>query len=254
MKQKRALVCGASQGIGCATAQRLAQMGMSVTLLSRSEEKLKESVNQLEGEGHDFISADIGDFANWKDALQKKHQENPYSVVILNSAGPKSGPITQAQPEMFITGMTNHLVANSTMVGLFLDEMKRQNFGRIIAITSTSVKIPIPNLGVSNTVRAAVAAWAKTLSLEVASFGITVNNVMPGYTETPRLQELIQNSANSAKMSYAEMETQWKNQVPMKRFAQPEETAELIAFLTSDKAAYITGQNIAVDGGRLGCL
>lgn len=254
MKQRRALICGASQGIGLATAQRLSEMGMTLTLLSRTESKLKNSLRELKGEGHDYVAADIGDLKSWKDELHARHQQNPYTVVVLNSGGPKSGPITRAEPEQFLQAMTNHLVANSVIVGLFLEEMRKQNFGRVITVTSTSVKIPLPNLGVSNTARAAVAAWGKTLANEVAAFGITVNNVMPGYTDTPRLRELIENAAGLAQKSYAEMETQWKNQVPMKRFAQASETADLIGFLASEKASYITGQNIAVDGGRLGCL
>ena len=132
--------------------------------------------------------------------------------------------------------------------------MKKNNWGRIITVTSTSVKIPIPHLGVSNTARAAVASWAKTLSLELAPFGITINNVMPGFTQTPRLESLIKAKADSTGQSYAEVESSWKSLVPMKRFARPEETAQLIQFLTSSSADYITGQNIAVDGGRLGCL
>lgn len=252
--KKRALVCGASQGIGRATAMALAAEGFSITVFSRSEEKLKQLVSEMPGEGHDFIAADIGHLQSWLPLLQTKQSENPYSVVILNSGGPKGGAISQAQPEEFIQAMQNHLVANSQMVATVLGGMKEKKWGRILTITSTSVKMPIPHLGVSNTARAAVASWAKTLSLEVAPFGITVNNVMPGFTSTPRLESLIQAKAESAGQDFTTVETEWKNLVPMKRFAQPEETAALIEFLCSEKANYISGQNIAVDGGRLGCL
>jgi 3-oxoacyl-[acyl-carrier protein] reductase len=132
--------------------------------------------------------------------------------------------------------------------------MKKKNWGRFVTITSTSVKIPIPHLGVSNTVRAAVASWGKTLSLELAPHGITVNNVMPGFTQTPRLESLIRAKADQENKSYADVEREWMSKVPMKRFAQPEETADLIRFICSEKANYITGQSIAVDGGRVGAI
>lgn len=254
MSNKRALVCGASQGIGQATALELAKEGVQVTLLARSENKLQDILSTLPGEGHDLLACDIGDPKSWQPNLKAKHEQNPYSIVVLNSGGPKGGPISQAEPQEFMTAMQNHLVANSLLVSLFIDSMKKKNFGRVITVTSTSVKMPIPHLGVSNTVRAAVASWGKTLSFELAPFGITVNNVMPGFTDTPRLSSLIQAKAEQEKRSVQDVEADWKNLVPMKRFARPEETAALISFLASDKAAYISGQSIAVDGGRLGCL
>lgn len=254
MAGKRALVCGASQGIGEAIAKDLAQQGVAVTLLSRSEEKLKKVLSTLENEGHDILACDIGDRKSWQDEVIKRHGENPYSILILNSGGPKGGPISQAEPEDFLNAMSNHLVANSTLVKLTLDSMKENKFGRIVTVTSTSVKVPIPHLGVSNTARAAVASWGKTLSLELAPHGITVNNVMPGFTKTPRLESLIAAKASSLGKESSEVAQMWRDLVPMKRFAKPEETANMVGFLVSDKAAYITGQSIAVDGGRLGCL
>lgn len=254
MAKRRALVCGASQGIGQATAIALAEQGMEVTLFSRSQEKLEETLKLLPGEGHDFLSADIGDPKTWQDELTRRHEQSSYTVLVLNSGGPKGGPISQADPEEFMAAMNNHLVANSLMVRLFLEEMKKQKFGRIVTVTSTSVKIPIPHLGVSNTARAAVASWAKTISLELAPFGISVNNVMPGFTKTPRLESLIKAKADSLGKTYEEVEQMWKDMVPMKRFAEPKETASLISFLASENAGYVSGQNIAVDGGRLGCL
>jgi 3-oxoacyl-[acyl-carrier protein] reductase len=254
MSNKRALVCGASQGIGLSTAKRLAQMGFSLTLMARSKEKLQSIVAELPGDNHDFWAGDIGEIPSWLPALKQKHRQAPYSVIILNSGGPKGGPISKAQPEEFLGAMNNHLVANSQIVAMALESMQTQKFGRIITITSTSVKMPIPHLGVSNTVRAAVAAWAKTLSLELAPYGITVNNVMPGFTQTPRLDSLIQAKADQEGKTFEQISQEWQKLVPMGRFAQPEETAQLIGFLCSEHAGYITGQNIAVDGGRLGCL
>ena len=254
MTRKRALVCGASQGIGKATALELSKMGFSITLLSRSKEKLEAVQGELSFGEHDVLACDIGEPDTWLSELEKRQKENPYSVIILNSGGPKGGAISQAQPEDFLQAMQNHLVANSLIVRAVMGEMKAKSFGRIITVTSTSVKIPIPHLGVSNATRAAVASWAKTLSLELASFGITVNNVMPGFTETPRLKSLIEAAAKDVGKETKDIEESWKMTIPMKRFAQPDETAALIGFLCSDKASYITGQNIAVDGGRTGCL
>ena len=254
MFEKRALVCGASQGIGQATAFELARLGLAVTLFARNENRLKEILEKLPGEGHDFISGDILEREFWQKELTQRHTQNPYSIVVLNSGGPKGGAISKALPEEFTKAMEKHLVANSVMVRLFLEHMKQKRFGRILTVTSTSVKIPIPHLGVSNTVRSAVASWAKTLSLELAPCGITVNNVMPGFTNTPRLKSLIQAQADSLNKSYEVVEQSWKEKVPMGRFAEPAETASLIGFLVSEKASYITGQSIAVDGGRLGCL
>lgn len=132
--------------------------------------------------------------------------------------------------------------------------MKKNNYGRIINIISTSVKIPINNLGVSNTIRGAVASWAKTLSNEVAQYGITVNNVLPGYTDTERLSILIENASKKSNKPVNEVREEWINSVPSKRFARPEEVANAVAFLASEQASYINGINLPVDGGRTGCL
>jgi 3-oxoacyl-[acyl-carrier protein] reductase len=254
MENKRALVLGASQGIGEAVAKGLASDGVSVCLFSRSEEKLKKIVSDLPGDGHNYIAGDIGRSETWQGAIGAEHEKAPFNIVILNSGGPKGGPISKAMPEEFLGGMNNHLIANSMITRIVLDEMKKKNWGRFVTITSTSVKIPIPHLGVSNTVRAAVASWGKTLSLELAPHGITVNNVMPGFTQTPRLESLIRAKADQENKSYADVEREWMSKVPMKRFAQPEETADLIRFICSEKANYITGQSIAVDGGRVGAI
>lgn len=254
MLSKRALVCGASQGIGAATAIDLAQSGWQVTVAARSQDRLEAVLKQMPGEGHNLLCFDISDREVWLPMVQREHSQSPYSAIVLNSGGPKGGPISQAKPEEFLSAMENHLVANVQMVGLLLDHMKKQQWGRVLTVTSTSVKIPIPHLGVSNTARAAVASWAKTLSFELAPYGITVNNVMPGFTQTPRLESLIRAAADNSGKSFGEMERVWKETVPMRRFAQPEETAQLIRFLLGEGANYITGQNIAVDGGRTGCL
>ena len=251
---KRCLICGASQGIGQATAFELAELGFQLTLFARNRDKLETLTKKLHGQKHDYLSVDIKNRNEWQEELKLRHSQKPYSILVLNSGGPGAGPISQAKPEEFISAMEQHLVANSVMVRLFLDSMKAKKFGRIITITSTSVRSPIAHLGVSNTVRSAVASWGKTLSLELAPYQITVNNVMPGFTKTPRLESLIQNQADKMNKSYEEIGNIWKQKVPMGRFAEPKEIASLIGFLVSEKAGYITGQSIAVDGGRLNCL
>lgn len=253
-EKKRALICGASQGIGKACWLKLADMGYETVGLARSEEPLRQTVQTLNGEGHSFLSVDLSDNERWVGAVQSLQAQKPFDVLICNAGGPPAGPISQAQPEDFLQAMSLHLVTNSLLVSALLPMMKEKAWGRIVTVTSTSVRVPIPHLGVSNTVRAAVASWAKTLSLEVAPFGISVNNVMPGFTETPRLKKLIQAKAQSSGQTEDEVTKAWTSMVPLGRFCRPEETAHLVGFLCSDEAGAITGQNIAVDGGRLGCL
>ena len=254
MMKRRALVCGASQGIGQAVALDLAQQGYSVTAFARSEDKLAKLIDDMPGEGHDFIAGDIGDFPSWTKEVSQRQGHQAYSILVCNSGGHPAGPISQASSDDFLKSMKNHLCANSELVNILLPDMKAAQFGRIMTITSTSVKVPIPHLGVSNTARAAVASWAKTLSLELAPFGITVNNVMPGFTDTPRLKSLITARAKATGQTEEQVLEGWLKMVPMNRLCQPEELAYLISFLASDKAGAITGQNISVDGGRLGCL
>jgi len=254
MMETRAFVCGASQGIGEATALKLAGQGCKVTVFSRSEDRLKALVHKLPGPDHDYVVGDIGNPDSWASQVEERHGQSPYGILICNSGGPPAGKISEATSEDFLAAMTNHLVANSRLMNIFLASMKNQKFGRIVTVTSTSVKVPIPHLGVSNTARAAVASWGKTLSLEVAPFGITVNNVMPGFTETPRLEKLIAAKADATGQSKEAVRKAWTAMVPLGRFCRPEETADLIGFLCAGNAGAITGQNIAVDGGRLGCL
>ncbi|CAM2066231.1 SDR family oxidoreductase [Sulfidibacter corallicola] len=251
---KRALVCGASQGIGAAIAHQLACMGCTVIALARSEDKLANVLKSLPGKGHYSISLDIGDQELLEKSVAGELADGPIHILINNSGGPKPGPISQAEPEAFMAGFRNHILAASLLVRLLLPGMKEAGYGRIINIISTSVKVPIPHLGVSNTVRGAMANWAKTLSIEVAPFGITVNNVLPGFTDTPRLTALIEANAAKQGKPAEDVAEAWKQSVPAKRFAEPRETAAATAFLASPAAAYINGVNLPVDGGRTGCL
>lgn len=252
LNNKTALVCGSTAGIGKATAMALASEGVKVTLLARNEDKLKRVLAELPGQrNHDYI---VADFSNPEDLKMKvteyikNHQG--FHLLINNTGGPKGGPIHSASIDEFTDAFRMHVVCNQILVQACLTFMKAESFGRIINVISTSVKEPIEGLGVSNTIRNAVANWSKTLAGELGQFGITVNNVLPGFTETERLEQIIKIKATKEGTTEAEMSEIMKNYVPAKRFAQPDETANAITFLSSDCASYINGINLPVDGGR----
>ena len=251
---KHALVCGASQAIGLAAARALAELGANVTLLARREEILRELADQLptprEGQAHGWIAADSAG----TDALRAKVEAlvaaKPVHILINNSGGPPPGTVHGAQIAAFEAAYRQHLIANHVLAETVIPGMERDGYGRIVNVISTSVKEPLQGLGVSNTTRWAVASWAKTLATEVAAKGITVNNVLPGSTETPRIEQIIGNTASKTGRSREEVFEKMVGEIPMRRFARPEETAAAIAFLCSPAASYITGVNLPVDGGR----
>lgn len=249
---KHAVVCGSTQGIGKATAIALANLGASITLVARTEEKLKAVLNELpKNDRNDYI---VADFSNPKELEQKIKawaSTNTANILVNNTGGPKGGPIREAKLEEFTSAFNNHLICNHIMVQALWKGMKTEGYGRVINVISTSVKQPLDGLGVSNTVRGAVANWSKTLANEFGQFNITVNNVLPGATNTVRLQSIAENkAAQSAGMDYQEILENMAKQSPMKRIAQPEEIADAIAFLASPAASYINGINVPVDGGR----
>lgn len=252
LNNKNALVCGSTQGIGKATAIALAQEGVNVTLVARNREKLKETLAELpQHRNHSYI---VADFLNPRDLQEQVikfiEKQHGFHIVVNNTGGPASGEIVNASLEAFENAFTMHLKCNHLLAQATVPFMKKEGFGRIVNVISTSVKEPIPRLGVSNTIRGAVGNWSKTLSMEVAEFGITVNNVLPGFTETERLSEIIKIKAKLEDTSIEEMTEIMKNYTPAKRFAQPEETANAIVFLASEAASYINGINVPVDGGR----
>ena len=252
LNNKYALVCGSTAGIGKATALALANEGAKVTLVARNRDKLKEVLSELpNSENHSFI---VADFSNPRDLQEQVimfiEKHHGFHILINNSGGPRSGDILNASLEEFDNAFTQHLKCNHVLAQAVIPFMKEEGFGRIVNIISTSVKEPIPGLGVSNTIRGAVGNWSKTLSVELGSFGITVNNVLPGFTETERLTEIIKIKANNEGTTVEEMTEIMKNYSPAKRFAKPDETANVITFLASKAASYVNGINVPVDGGR----
>ncbi len=258
LQHKTALVCGSTQGIGRAAAEEIARLGASVILLARNEEKLRETLRILDtsaGQSHKYLVADYGEPDQLKSKLEALVKSNEaIHILVNNTGGPPGGLITNAKTEEFQVAFTSHLVCNHILVQALLEGMKKEKYGRIINVISTSVKQPLKGLGVSNTVRAAVANWSKTLAGEVAGFGITVNNVLPGATNTQRLQNIIETKSRNSGESENEIINEMESEIPMGRFAEPSEIANAIAFLASPAASYITGINVPVDGGRTACL
>lgn len=254
LKNKNALVCGSTQGIGKATAIALADEGANVTLIARNEQELKNVLSELpknESQNHTYLVADFSNPENVQLTVTDFiHQNHGFHILINNTGGPKNGAILQATKEEFTNAFQMHVIVNQLLTQAVISFMKEEGFGRIINIISTSVKEPIPGLGVSNTIRNAVANWAKTMASEVAAFGITINNVLPGFTDTSRLDQIVKIKAQKENTSEAQMIEIMKNYVPAKRFAKPEETAAAVTFLASEQAGYITGINLPVDGGR----
>ncbi len=248
-----ALVCGSTQGIGRATAMELASCGAAVTLLARDPEKLRTVLAELDGSSqahHGIVMADMSDTPSLTAAIAAHVKAHAVDILVNNTGGPPPGPAHEASIEAFEQAFRQHLLSYQTLVKAIVPGMKERGRGRIINVISTSVKQPLPNLGVSNTIRGAVANWAKTLATELGPYGITVNNVLPGATETERLATIIRNKAAKTGMKEEEVIAEMLHEVPLRRFAKPEEIAMAIAFLAGPSGAYINGINLPVDGGR----
>lgn len=257
LKGKTALVCGSTQGIGKASALELAALGASITLVARSEEKLKACLVELPThphQKHQYLVADFENPEQLKEKITKYTASNRIHILVNNTGGPPAGLAINAKEEEFVKAFSNHLLCNHILVQACVEGMKSEKFGRIINIISTSVKVPLRNLGVSNTIRGAVANWAKTLSVELAPFGITVNNVLPGATMTGRLEAIIENKSQKTGVSFEEAKDEMINEIPAGRIGEAHEIAAAVAFLASPAAAYINGINLPVDGGRTGSL
>jgi 3-oxoacyl-[acyl-carrier protein] reductase len=282
LQGKRALVCGASQGIGEACARQLAKAGARVLVVARNEEKLQKVVRELtqlsqefagacgsqpqlqsqlhssamaESQSqpqHDYLSVDLSDLQAVRSVLPEKIKAfgGGFEILICNSGGPKGGPLLEAQFEEFVKAFEMHVLVNTYLVQSCLPAMKASLYGRVINIISTSVKTPIPGLGVSNTIRGAVANWAKTLSVEIAEHGVTVNNILPGFTKTERFRNLSKAASQKRGVSESEIEKGWLAQIPAARFGEAVDVANAALFLASPLASYVNGINLPVDGGR----
>lgn len=258
LEGKTALVSGSSQGIGKATALQMAGLGARVILLSRNESKLRgvlDELNAVSERGHGIAVADFSKPAEVKSAVACVLDDyGPVHILVNNTGGPPAGKAIEADTEAYLKAFQMHLICNQIITQLVVPGMKTSQYGRIINIISTSVKQPLPNLGVSNTIRGAVANWSKTLASELGLFGITVNNVLPGATATARLEAIASRKSEQTGMSVEEVMKEMGNAVPLQRVARPEEIANGVCFLASPAASYINGINLPVDGGRTASL
>ncbi|MFM9908580.1 MAG: SDR family oxidoreductase [Chitinophagaceae bacterium] len=257
LHKKIAIIGGSTQGIGLAIAHELAGNGATCLLLARNGEVLKEIINQLPtptSQHHEYYIADFSDTTQVKLAMEKIIASHAVHILVNNTGGPKPGPIADATEEEFLSAFRQHLINNQLLSKAVVPSMKNAGYGRIINIISTSVRIPINNLGVSNTIRAAVASWAKTLSNELGQFNITVNNVLPGFTDTQRLNSLITSIAQQRGVANDIIEKEMMETIPAKRFGNASEIASVVAFLASPAASYINGVSIPVDGGKTGTI
>lgn len=262
--ERKAIVCGASAGIGRACAAELASLGASVTVVARNEARLRDVVAQLptpragQGQRHGLLACDLARPDGARSAIDAwLGQNGACHILVNNTGGPAPGPAALMTVEALQAGFDSLLATPHVLVQAVVPGMKRAAFGRIVNVASTSVKQPIANLAVSNVIRAATAAWAKTLSQELAAFGITVNNVLPGYTDTERLAEIFEMRASKAgggPEAVAKARADTIASIPAGRLGLPEEIAAAVGFLASPAAAYVNGINLPVDGGRLGTL
>jgi 3-oxoacyl-[acyl-carrier protein] reductase len=257
LTEKNAVICGSTQGIGLATAKELALSGANCTLMARNEEALISAVKVLDtkqGQQHQYLVADFGFPEKVKAAIEKFVKNTTVHILINNSGGPKPGLMIDEEEQKFIDAFSQHVICNQVLAKAVAPGMKKVGYGRIVNIISTSVRIPINNLGVSNTVRAAVASWGKTLSNELGQFGITVNNILTGYTWTNRLRSVIEINAEKRGVKPEVIANEMKDRIPAKRFGESEEIAAVIAFLASPAASFVNGVSIPVDGGGTGSI
>jgi len=251
------MVCDSTRGIGKATAHEVAALAATVVLLARNEDRLAGFSKELptpHGQRHEYLVADFSTPDQVELVITQFARESTAHILINNTGGPPGGDAIDAEPEAFIKAFQAHLICNQILVRALVPGMKKERYGRIINIISTSVKMPIRGLGVSNTIRGAVGNWAKTLSFELGSHGITVNNVLPGATETDRLEEIMRATAEKSGKRFEEVRDATIREIPVGRLASPHEVAAAAAFLATPAAAFINGINLPVDGGRTGCL
>lgn len=254
---RNALVAGSTQGIGLASAQALAQLGAQCTLLARNEAALQKAIATLDsskGQQHQYLVADYSQPEQVRTVVEAFVANNEVHILVNNTGGPAAGLASAATTDAFLSAFNQHLICNHIVTSLVVPAMQAAHYGRVINIISTSVKIPLRGLGVSNTIRGAVASWAKTMANELGQYGITVNNVLPGATATARLSGIIENKAAKGGLPQEEVTHEMQAEIPAGRFGQPEEIAAMVAFLASPAASYVNGTSIPVDGGRTGSI
>ena len=257
LKKRRAVIGGSSRGIGKAIAKQLAESGAQVTLMARSEKLLQEIIADLpthEGQQHGYLVVDFNDFEGYKRVLTRFFSNNHIDILVNNTQGPEAGGALEKSVEDYQKAFDQLFKSVVYTTQLALKEMQRSNWGRIINVASISVKEPLNYLALSNTIRAAVVTWAKSLAIDIARDGITVNNILTGYFDTERLASLNAKKAEKMGVEEDEVRTEMEKKVPANRIGKPEEYGFLVAFLASDKAAYINGINLPIDGGLLKSL
>jgi len=257
LEGKNAVICGSTQGIGLAIAEELALLGANCTLMARNEESLKEVIHNLDTtlrQEHNYLVADFIKVDEVKRTIEEHVQHHAVHVLVNNTGGPPAGAVVDAKEEDFLKAFNQHLICNHILTTAVVHSMKKEGYGRIINIISTSVKIPLSDLGVSNTIRGAVASWAKTMANELGQFNITVNNLLPGSITTQRLATIIEQTAKKRNVVIDVVEKNMKDQIPMKRFGEPSEIAAVAAFLASPAASFVNGVSIPVDGGKTGSI
>lgn len=257
LKGKKALVGGSSRGIGRAIAMQLAASGASVTIMSSNEKSLQQTLSGLpceEGQQHQYLQVDFTDLRSYKEVISKYFDHNKVDILVNNTQGPEAGGSLEKEMDDYQKAFDLLFQTVVLNTQLALTHMTKTKWGRIINVASISVKEPLPYLALSNSIRAAVVTWAKTLATDVAGQGVTVNNILTGYFDTERIQQLNHKKAEQLQIDAEQVRENMEEQVPMKRIGKPEEYGYLVTFLASDKAAYLTGSNIPLDGGLLKSL
>ena len=249
---KKALVGGSSKGIGLGIAKQLAESGASVCLMARNESRLKEIVDQLPNSNkHSYLVVDFSKFEDYKIRIEEYTKNNQVDILVNNTQGPPAGNSLSKNIESYQEAFDLLFKSVVHTTSLVIPNMQKNKWGRIINVTSVSVKEPLNYLVLSNSIRSAVVAWGKSLSVDLGSDGITVNSILTGYFDTERIKELNKEKSKSLNISEAEVIDKMKSLVPASRLGQPKEYGYLISFLSSDNASYINGASIPIDGGLL---
>ena len=251
LEGRNALVCGGTAGIGQAIAIAFAQAGASVTVMGRSAERVQATLDLLEGDQHSSLIADFSDLEAVEAAANERAALGPVHIVVNNTGGPPAGKASEAHHIPFLDAFRMHIASAQVLLTALLPGMKEAKYGRVINVISTSVITPIPGLGISNTVRGAMANWGRTMAAELGEFGITVNNLLPGFTDTARLSSLFEGKAKRLGTTLEEVRDTAINSIPLGRIGEPEELAAAALFFASPAGGYVSGVNLPVDGGRV---